>query len=184
MPAQKRHISEQSVATPYAFLYAAARRLRIPRFHFDLAASADNARCGPHNYFDIKDNALSRSWEDPVNDRQCLADGWSHYGVVPWNWLNPPFADITPWVEKAYAESLLGAHTAVLVPSSTGANWWNDWVHGYAYVLAIRGRLQFEGHTDQYPKDLALLLYTPIGFTGYDLWPWKDDRQNERTPHD
>jgi hypothetical protein len=43
---------------------------------------------------------------------------------------------IAPWVERAWTRKPLGAQT-VLVPASIGANWWRDFVHQRALVLAL-----------------------------------------------
>ena len=164
-PRQKPGLSEQSVGTPPEFIRAACSKLWIPRFNWDLAADAQNTKC-QGRFFSESDNAFVQDWSridpDPITFQCAL-----------WNWLNPPFSDITPWAEKCVEEASRGAHIALLVPSSTGANWWNDYVHGYGYVLALRSRIQFLGHTHGYPKDLALILYTPTGFNGYDLWDWR-----------
>lgn len=173
MPAQNRHTSEQSVGTPREFISAACRKIRIPGFSFDLAADAGNTVVGASDhgngkrYFDLADNALKQDWTHP------LGPGPRYMHSTEWNWLNPPFAQIGPWAEKCLEESQRGVHIAMLVPSSTGTNWYNDYVHGYAYCLWLRGRIRFIGHTDQYPKDLMLVLYTPIGFNGGDIWDWK-----------
>lgn len=172
MPAQNRHVSEQAVGTPPEFIQAACRKLRIVGFSFDLAADARNTIVGTSGHgqkrhFDIADDALKQDWTHP------FGPGPLYMYSTPWNWLNPPFARIDPWAEKCCLEAERGAYTAMLVPSSTGTNWWNDYVHGYAYVLSLRGRIRFIGHTDQYPKDLALVLYTPQGFNGSDIWDWK-----------
>lgn len=170
MPAQNRHKSVQSVGTPPEFIQAACRKLRIAYFSWDLAADVANTvtRYHPHTqgferYFDKATDALVQDW----------THGGHRFHQGYWNWLNPEFSNIAPWARKCVEEAERGACTAMLVPSSTGANWWNDYVHGYGYVLALRGRIKFLGHVDQYPKDLALILYTPTGFNGYDLWDWK-----------
>lgn len=170
MPGQNRHVSEQSVGTPPEFVAAAARKLHIAGFSFDLAADEQNTkvswRGNQKTWFDVQDNALVQDWRTAAL-RHC-----PFLAQQPWNWLNPPFANIAPWAEKCLAESERGVCTAMLVPASTGTNWWNDFVWGYAYVLALRSRIQFIGHTDAYPKDLALILYTPTGYNGMDTWDW------------
>lgn len=90
-------------------------------------------------------------------------------------WLNPPYANIEPWVQKCAEESKRGAHIACLVPASVGANWWRDWVVNDSYQLFLNGRLKFVGCTDYYPKDCALLLYTPFIRSGSAIWNWRED---------
>lgn len=156
MPLQRPATSEQVVATPPLFLEALKVRLGIEDFAWDLAALADNT-VAPRGFYSPEENSLDQPWH-------------LHAG---WLWLNPPFSDITPWVQKAWDESRQGATIAVLVPASTGANWWSHHVLGKAYVTFLNGRLTFVGHTAPYPKDLALLLYAPFLEGGACWWRWK-----------
>ena len=161
MPKQKPGRSEQVVATPPEFLQAVRNRLCIADFDFDLAADESNSVIlvprGEKKFYDEADDALIQPWN--------LGSGW--------NWCNPPYADIEPWVSKATSESMQGAQIAMLVPASVGANWWRAFAEPSAYVSYLNGRLKFVGHKNYYPKDLALLLYTPWGFTGHEIWNWR-----------
>lgn len=159
MPAQRPHRSEQAVQTPANFLAAVRRLLKIEDFSVDLAASHDNAVV--RRFFSERVNALIQPWN-----------------LGGWNWLNPPFANLAPWVRKAWEESHLGACTAMLVPAGVGANWWRDWVHGRARVLLLNGRLTFVGHKQPYPKDCALLLYAPGMLPGYETWSWMSEEKS------
>lgn len=162
MPKQKPGKSKQDYGTPPEFLAAVKNRLCIENFGIDLAASNENAVCP--RYF----NEAFDSLRDNVT--------WDCKGAIAdshWSWLNPPFANITPWVAKAAKEAQHGAHVAILVPASVGANWWRDWVEPYAYQTFLNGRLQFVGTEGLYPKDCALLLYTPWQFMGHDIWNWR-----------
>lgn len=177
MPRQRPGLSEQSVWTPWSLIAAAQNKLHIYAFNWDLAADANNTKVAidecterfkmRRRFFNVSDDALRQPWHR-LNE---------YYGFEgqPWNWLNPEFGQIAPWVEKCCEEATLGAHTALLVPASLGANWWADFVHGHAYVLALRSRVKFVGHDQCYPKDLALCLYTPTGYTGMELWDWHED---------
>lgn len=158
MPSQRPGKSEQVVLTPREFLVAVEHRLGISKFDFDLAASEDNkVTLEPLAYYDEEMDALIQPW--------TVGTGW--------NWCNPPYAKIGPWVEKAWDEMLLGAKTAMLVPASVGSNWWRGDVDGIAHVLFLNGRLTFVGHTSPYPKDLALLLYSRAVRGGYECWNWR-----------
>lgn len=162
-PKQKPGRSKQDYGTPPEFLVAVKAKLGIADFDFDLAASHDNAVTDL--YFIEHDNALTcESWK--------CGDGW--------NWLNPPYGDIEPWVAKAYREWFAhDAQTAMLIPAAVGTNWWREWVHRKCRVLLLNGRLTFVGHTAPFPKDCALLLYaSTVPFVGpeYDVWTWKSSR--------
>lgn len=160
-PAQQPGKSKQDYTTPRELLTAVKRRLHIREdFCVDLAASKENAVCD--FYYSEEDSAFDESnyWHWRESEGQ-------------WAWCNPPFADISPWVEKAAHEAKHGANIVMLIPASVGSNWWRDWVEPYAYQVFLNGRLTFGGCSDPYPKDTALLLYTSWGFRGTEVWDWK-----------
>lgn len=156
MPAQKPGRSKQDYCTPVVFLHAVRTRLGIRDFDIDLAADSSNHVCA--RYYSREDDALVRPWR--------VGTGW--------NWLNPEFGNIGPWAQRARDQSIEhNAHTAMLIPASVGANWWRDYVHDWARVLCLNGRITFVGCADAYPKDCALLLYGAV--PGYDIWSWRAD---------
>lgn len=104
---------------------------------FDLAANADNAKAP--DYYTEEQDSLSQSWDIP--------------GSL---WLNPPYSRIGLWAKKC-AESQ--RRVFLLVPASTGSNWFRDYVWDYATVSFLAPRLTFDGHKDPYPKDLMLCVY-------------------------
>lgn len=160
MPKQKPHRSFQSYQTPPELLAAIKKRLCINYFDIDLAATRENAVC-PYYYSleEGRDSLGDNSWQAPDEN------GWA--------WCNPPYSDIRPWVAKAYAESEQGAQIVMLVPASVGANWWRDYVDGKAFISFLNDRITFVGCDNVYPKDCALLFYTPWGFTGHEIWSWQ-----------
>lgn len=153
-PVQKPGRSEQIVVTPDDFINAVKERLGIKHFTYDLAASAENTKA--ERFYTESDNSLIQEWN-----------------LGGWCWLNPPYSKIEPWVSKACIEAERGAKIAMLVPSSTGSNWWADYVHTECYTTFLNGRITFVGHTSSYPKDLALLLYAPYLDGGSCVWDWK-----------
>lgn len=156
-PRQQPGRSKQDYGTPPALLEAVKRRLGIHEFYCDLAASDDNNVTSM--YLTQAEDALTvQTW--------AFGPGW--------NWLNPPYAHIAPWVERAYLELRHRAvRTAVLIPAAVGSNWWRDWVHLKAEAIFLNPRLTFVGCTDPYPKDCALLLYRPVIECPYDVWNWR-----------
>jgi phage N-6-adenine-methyltransferase len=164
MPAQRHGTSKQDVRTPKAFLDAVKLRLGIDAFTVDLAASKSNTVA--KQFYSERSNALVQPWN--------LSDGG-------FNWLNPPYTDIRPWVQKAYEESRLGARTALLLPAGVGSNWWRDWCHPKARILLLNGRITFVGHKQPYPKDCALLLYEPNVISAYETWTWPNEHRRVET---
>lgn len=160
MPAQKPGRSKQDYGTPPEFLKAVRKLLTINEFDIDLAANDTNPVCLPY-YTEAHDSlAPSTAWR--------VGDGW--------NWLNPPFAHMYPWVGRAAHEvNFSGAKTAMLVPAGVGSKWWAECVDGIAYVHLLKGRLTFVGETMPYPKDCALLLYAPFVRGGYNVWDWRTE---------
>ena len=154
-PTQKPGRSKQDYRTPPAFLDAVRRRFGLVSFAIDLAASDENRVADL--WFTEAENALEQPWR--TSDR----------GVA---FCNPPFANIAPWVEKAWKESRRGARVLLLLPAGVGSNWWRDWVDGKAFVLLLNGRITFMGETAPYPKDCVLLVYGPEIAPGSDVWSW------------
>lgn len=147
----KRGGSKQDYETPNIFMAAVVKR--FGPVNFDLAASPHNAKHA--NYFSEKDDSFQQEWHK-----------------IPGNqWLNPTYDNIKPWAEKCAYESQLGARILFLVPASVGSNWFRDYVHRRAFVLALNGRLSFDGIAP-YPKDLILGAY---GWgVGFDTWDWRN----------
>lgn len=156
MPAQRPGQSKQDYQSPIDFIAAVKRKWGINEFAWDLAASAENSQAP--RFYDEEANSLVCDWNFNV-------------GIgAPQCYLNPPFADIRPWVAKA---SQSRANVLMLVPASVGSNWWYDHVHRQAHVWLLNGRLQFVGHACPYIKDCALLEYNVDVKPGYDVWRWK-----------
>lgn len=62
---------------------------------------------------------------------------WSQFGIV---WLNPPFSNIRPFLEKLIAHEPGGI---ALLPAATDTAWFQDLVLPYATIKFLRGRLKF-----------------------------------------
>jgi hypothetical protein len=165
--------SKQDYGTPWEFINAV--RTAFGPLTFDLAATADNrktpAYLGPGSEYG----------EDALNFN------WNELPLGRW-WLNPPFADIKPWV-AACAKLELGWRTAsieqpmilprgtgiyLLVPAAVGTNYWAEYVHNRAHVYFLLPRLTFVGHTEAYPKDCALCVYR---------YPWVIDKPDSHYYH-
>ncbi len=145
--------SKQDYPTPWSFIHACEHR--FGKIAFDLAATAENAKAP--SFFTKEQDSLLQPWH--------LLDGLL--------FLNPEFGNITPWVKKCWEESNLGAKILFLTPASIGSNWFRDYVNGSAQVLALNGRITFEGASDPYPKDCILSCFGfPVGF---DVWTWTND---------
>ena len=157
-PLQKPGRSKQDYATPRAFLTAVYERLGIDAFEFDFAASMANTVA--LLYWGEADNSLAKT-----------RPNWLRATNGGWGWLNPPFSDIAPWAERCAQLRADGGCVALLVPAAVGANWYREHVHGHACVLALNGRLSFDGK-NPYPKDCLLALYAPHFPPAFEVWTW------------
>jgi len=153
MPAQRPGNSKQDYATPPEFIAAVKKRFCIDHFTYDLAASATNTQA--RFYFDEKIDSLKQDWSKLDGDL----------------WLNPPYANIRPWVEKC-ATTITGRRRRIffLVPAAVGSNWFADHVDLEALVLFLNGRISFDGKAP-YPKDCILAVYGVP--PEYAVWRWK-----------
>ena len=157
-PPQKPGRSKQDYQTPPAFVAAVKAMLGIEEFAMDLAASRENSVTGGVAFYGEAEDSLKQAWWQLAAGRWC--------------WLNPPFARIGPWVEKADEECELGQRIAMLLPAGIGTDWYAKHVHGKCHVLALRPRLTFVGETAPYPKDLMLCLYDGPR-VGFSTWDWR-----------
>lgn len=152
-PTIKRFQSNSTVGTPWIFIHALTDR--FGSIDYDLAAVPENAKAPLYVTPEI--NSLKQDWS-------------KYKGLL---YLNPPFSDIEPWSEKCSREAQLGAKILFLTPASIGSNWFRDHIYGQALVLALNGRLTFEGETTPYPKDCILSCF---GWKpGFEVWTWHSE---------
>jgi phage N-6-adenine-methyltransferase len=109
-------------------------------FTLDVAASAHNAKCD--RYLDREADGLATSWD---GERV---------------WCNPPYSDIRPWVDKAWASDC--PVIVMLLPANrTEQGWWQDLVEPFRdrgdgfRVEFLRGRIRFirAGATEVGPNE-------------------------------
>lgn len=129
-------------------------------FTLDAAASSDNAKCA--KFYTRELNGLVHPWMD---ERV---------------WCNPPYSEIGPWVEKAWAESQLCPVIVMLLPANrTEQKWWQRLVEPYRdrpgsplTVEFLPGRMRFVkpgqeaiGPNERPPFGCCLLIWTSPMFT-------------------
>lgn len=143
--------SVQDACTPREFLDAVEAKFGTKLIH-DLAATHENAVCA--SYFTRLDCPLAPETVWP-------ATRWHPKEAL---WLNPPFADIGPWVERALLESNRSRSIFVLVPASTDTKWYRDFVHNQCGIYWLSPRIKFKSDSnpkgEPYPKPLMLLDYS------------------------
>lgn len=75
--------------------------------------------------------------------------------------MNPPYSNPTPWVRKAYIESLKGKTIVGLLRGDTSTRWFHDWVLEKAEIRFIKGRLKFDGIKPA-PFASIVVIWRPI----------------------
>jgi site-specific DNA-methyltransferase (adenine-specific) len=112
------------------------------KFNLDAAADFKNRKC--KLYFNEKDNAFSKNWN-----------------VLPQTivWLNPPNGrNYKKWIQKAVKES--DKCTVVcLLPATTEADWFKEYVFARAEVRFINKRLKFDGHLTGSTKGSMVVIF-------------------------
>lgn len=96
---------------------------------FDLDACCRPETAKAPAFFTKADNSLEQPWHGRV-------------------WLNPPYSDPGPWLQKAIAEVEARRVDVVvaLLPASTDTRWFHDYVFGKAHEVRFRrGRIKFLG---------------------------------------
>lgn len=81
-------------------------------YNFDLACSLNNMKF-PHGFSSERFDALKEDWSDLLMD--------SEEGIV--GFCNPPYSNITPWLEKAITERAKGFPSVFVIPTPNGDKW-------------------------------------------------------------
>lgn len=120
----------------------------LHRFTLDVAASEENAKLPA--FFSI--------------DTDGLAQSWAGHRV----WCNPPYSNIGPWVEKAWAEMRAACELVVmLLPANrTEQSWWQSQVEPFRDRVAgggIRLTTRFLAGRIEFGRRSATAVHTPFG---------------------
>ena len=120
----------------------------IYHFTMDVCALSTNAKCA--QYFTPEQDGLQQDWGSQI----C--------------WCNPPYTArvIDRWVRKAFDASKAGATVVCLLPVSTTATWWKDYVKpkltgSAADVVFLDDRQKFSGSNVDAPFDTCVIFRPP-----------------------
>jgi site-specific DNA-methyltransferase (adenine-specific) len=113
--------SDQTIGTPRDLFDILDRE-----FHFDLdpCSTDENAKC--QNHYTECDNGLLQHWSGSV-------------------FVNPPYGDIDPWVDKALTEISHCQLIVFLLPSRTDRPWFHNLWNYPAEIRWLDYRIKFEG---------------------------------------
>lgn len=160
----------QNWSTPTALLTALQKR--FGPIVFDLAAEAHN-HVHPR-FFTKEEDALKQDWS-------AL---YKVLGGSGWLFLNPPFSDMKPWVEKCAEEGRKGAKIVLLSKVSI-AEWFVDYVAPNAAVFLLSPRVKYvpppgEERNPETGKlrtgadfDSMLSLFGPATRGQIEVWRWR-----------
>jgi phage N-6-adenine-methyltransferase len=73
--------------------------------------------------------------------------------------VNPPYSEIGPWMEKAAIEAKAGKTVVLLVPSRTDTRWWHEYAMKAKEIRFIRGRLKFGGAKTGAPFPSCVIIF-------------------------
>lgn len=148
--------SERDLAqTPTWFVGAAENFFRF-KYDLDVCANAVTAKC--EIYYSLEELGIDAL-------------------VTPWgrrNWCNPPYSNITPWVEKAMCEAQNGNISTLLIPDKPEVGYIRLCKSRADTLIHLPFRLNFlrpngEPFLDKYGKPqgpkfpVCLVLFTPWG---------------------
>ena len=72
-------------------------------------------------------------------------------------YVNPPYSNPLPWVEKAIEESKKGNMIAMLLRVDTSTKWFAKLVEADAHILWFSKRLKFTDKAANFPSMLVIL---------------------------
>ena len=114
-------------------------------FHFTLDPCADEFNHKCEKYYTEEQDGLSQSWEKETV------------------FCNPPYGrEIGKWVEKAYAENLVGgAFVVMLIPARTDTKWFHDYIYKKhnVEVRFVKGRLKFGNADNSAPFPSMIVIF-------------------------
>lgn len=122
-------------------------------FHFTLDPCCENHTAKCTKYFTEEDNGLLRSWG--VNSV----------------FVNPPYSrgNVDLWVKKCYQEHISCFMTVVtLLPVSTSASWFHDYIVGKAQIRFINKRIRFVGAPYTAPFSSMVVVFGQSGIQTFD----------------
>lgn len=96
-----------------------------------------------------------RSWFDP-----CPLNESTNGLNVEWinfTYVNPPYSNPLPWVEKAIEESNKGKTIVMLLPVDTSTKWFRMLIENNAHIFYHHGRLSFNGSPPRFASMLVIL---------------------------
>ena len=110
-------------------------------FTLDPCCEIHTAKCD--KYFTEAEDGLLQDWSGEVV------------------FVNPPYSrgNIDKWMKKCYDESLKGTIIVALIPVSSSAKWWHEYVWNKSHIHYFKGRIRFVGAPFTAPFSSCLAIY-------------------------
>jgi hypothetical protein len=78
------------------------------------------------------------------------------------NFINPPYSDISPWLEKAVEEMNNGNLSVFLIPVRTQTKYWHKFVFPHVSEMRfIQTGVKFKGYSTVLPNATCILIFNP-----------------------
>ena len=114
------------------------------KFDLDPCANQDNHKCAL--YYTKEQDGLSKDWK-------C-------HRVF----CNPPYSEITKWVEKCYREGMMDNTVVVmLIPSRTDTKYFHDYILHRSEIRFVKGRLKFGNAKYNAPFPSMIVIFRGAG---------------------
>lgn len=109
-------------------------------FNLDPCSTKENHKC--EMYYTIEENGLEKNW--------------GGYRVF----CNPPYSQISKWVEKAFYETKKDNTLVVLlIPSRTDTRYFHDYIYQRSEIRFVKGRLKFGDGKNSAPFPSMLVIF-------------------------
>ena len=109
-------------------------------FTLDPCALPENAKC--KKFYTPEQNGLNQDWSGEIV------------------FCNPPYSEVSKWVEKAYREAKRGAKTVMLIPSRTDTKWFHEFIYQKHEIRFVKGRLKFGDQKNSAPFPSMVVVFS------------------------
>lgn len=111
-------------------------------FHFNLDVASTDGNCKCEMHFTKEDDGLKRDW----SGRRVFC--------------NPPYSQISRWVEKCYREGCKDNTLVVmLIPARTDTKYFHNFIVNRAEIRFLSKRLSFEGSNNKAPFPVLVVIF-------------------------
>lgn len=112
-------------------------------FDLDPCGTENNHKC--KDFYTIEDNGLEKDW----SGKRVFC--------------NPPYSNISKWVEKAYYEAQKDNTVVVLlIPSRTDTKSFHNFIYHKSEIRFIKGRLKFNGNKNSAPFPSMVVIFRGV----------------------